>query len=324
MRIKILRILICLSFFFVPEVYADQYPSKVITIVVPFSAGGPADVLARLLARPMGASLKTQVIIENVTGAGSTIGANRVAKAPPDGYTLLLHNLGHSTAISLYRKLAYHPINDFEPIGLIADIPMTLVTKKDLPPNDLKELLAYVKTHRQKINLANAGPGSSAHFCGMLFQTAIQTELTTIPYAGTAPAMIDLLGGQVDILCDQVNNTISQVKAGKIKIIGVTTKKRLPALPNVPSLHEAGLPNFEITVWNGLYAPKGTPKEIIKMLSLALQESLRDAALKQRCAELGVEVMTESSATPEALRAHLKAEIEKWAPIIKKAGVYAD
>jgi tripartite-type tricarboxylate transporter receptor subunit TctC len=324
MRITILRILICLSFFFVSQAFADQYPSKVITIVVPFSAGGPADVLARLLARPMGASLKTQVIIENVTGAGSTIGANRVAKASPDGYTLLLHNLGHSTAISLYRKLAYHPINDFEPIGLIADIPMTLVTKKDLPPNNLKELLAYVKANRQKINLANAGPGSSAHFCGMLFQTAMQMELTTIPYAGTAPAMIDLLGGQVDILCDQVNNTISQIKAGKIKIIGVTTKKRLPTLPDVPSLHEAGLQNFEITVWNGLYAPKGTPKEIIKTLSLALQESLRDAGLKKRCAELGVEVMPESSATPEALRAHLKGEIEKWAPIIKKAGVYAD
>lgn len=324
MCIKILRILICFSFFFVPQAYADQYPSKVITIVVPFAAGGPADVLARLLARPMGTSLKTQVIVENVTGAGSTIGANRVAKAPPDGYTLLLHNLGHSTAISLYRKLPYHPINDFEPIGLIADIPMTLVTKKDLPPNDLKELLAYVKTHRQKINLANAGPGSSAHFCGMLLQTAMQMELTTIPYAGTGPAMIDLLGGQVDILCDQVNNTIGQIKGGKIKIIGVTTKKRLPTLPNVPSLHEAGLPNFEVAVWNGLYAPKGTPKEIIKMLSLALQESLRDAALKQRCAELGIEMMDESSATPEALRAHLKAEIEKWGPIIKKAGVYAD
>ena len=178
---------------------------------------------------------------------------------------------------------------------------MTLVTKKDLPPNDLKELLAYVKTHKQKINLANAGPGSSAHLCGMLFQTAIQTELTTIPYAGTAPAMIDLLGGQVDILCDQVNNTIGQIKGGKIKIIGVTTKKRLPTLPNVPSLHEAGLPNFEVAVWNGLYAPKGTPKEIIKTLSQALQESLRDPALKQRCAELGIEVTPESSATPEAV-----------------------
>lgn len=321
---RALRILICLMLLLAPQVHADPYPSKVITVVVPFAAGGPADVLARLLARPMGASLKAQVIVENVTGAGATIGANRVAKAPPDGYTLLLHNLGHSTAISLYRKLSYHPLNDFEPIGLIADIPMTLVTKKEFPPNDLKELLAYIKTHKQKINLANAGPGSSAHLCGMLFQAAIQTELTTIPYTGTGPAMIDLLGGQVDILCDQVNNTIGQIKSGKIKIIGVTTKKRLPTLPNVPSLHEAGLPNFEVAVWNGLYAPKGTPKAVINMLASALQESLKDPALRQRCAELGIEVTTEANANPDALRAHLRAEIEKWAPIIKKAGVYAD
>lgn len=321
---RALRILICLMLLLAPQVHADPYPSKVITVVVPFAAGGPADVLARLLARPMGASLKAQVIVENVTGAGATIGANRVAKAPPDGYTLLLHNLGHSTAISLYRKLSYHPLNDFEPIGLIADIPMTLVTKKEFPPNDLKELLAYIKTHKQKINLANAGPGSSAHLCGMLFQAAIQTELTTIPYTGTGPAMIDLLGGQVDILCDQVNNTIGQIKSGKIKIIGVTTKKRLPTLPNVPSLHEAGLPNFEVAVWNGLYAPKGTPKAVINMLASALQESLKDPALRQRCAELGIEVTAEANANPDALRAHLRAEIEKWAPIIKKAGVYAD
>lgn len=321
---KILRVLFCLSFFFVPQVFADQYPSKVITIIVPFAAGGPTDVVARLLARPMGAALKTQVIVENVAGAGGTIAAARVAKSAPDGYTIFIHHIGHSTAVSLYRKLAYDPISDFEPIGLVADIPMTLVTKKDLPPNDLKELLAYIKTHRQKINLANAGIGSAAHLCGMLFQTAIHTDLTTVPYGGTGPAMNDLLGGQVDIMCDQVNNTISQIKGGRIKIIGVTTKKRLPVLPDVPTLHEAGLPNFEVAVWNGLYAPKGTPKAIIDRLSQVLQESLKDPTLRQRCAELGIEVMHESRAVPEALRTHLKSEIDKWGPIIKKAGIYAD
>ncbi len=321
---RILRVFVCLSLFFVSQAYADQYPSKVITIVVPFTAGGPTDTVARLLARAMGTSLKQQVIVENVAGAGGTVGANRVAKAAPDGYTMLLHHIGHSTAPTLYRKLPYNSITDFEPIGLVADIPMTLVAKKDFPANDLKEMIAYVKANSLKINLANAGIGAASHLCGMLFQTAIQTDLTTVPYGGTGPAMNDLLGGQVDLMCDQVTSTIGQVKGGKIKIFGVTTKKRIPSLPDVPTLHEAGLPNFEVAVWNGLYAPKGTPKAIIEKLTQALQESLRDATLRQRFADLGTEVMPESRGTPEALRTQLKSEIEKWAPIIKKAGAYAD
>ncbi|MDZ4183568.1 MAG: tripartite tricarboxylate transporter substrate binding protein BugD [Desulfuromonadales bacterium] len=321
---KILRVLLCLSLFFVTQVYADQYPSKVITIVVPFTAGGPTDAVARLLARSMSTALKQQVIVENVAGAGGTIGATRVAKAAPDGYTMLLHHIGHSTAPTLYRKLPYNSITDFEPIGLVADIPMTLVAKKDFPANDLKELIAYVKANSAKINLANAGVGAASHLCGMLFQTAIQTDLTTVPYGGTGPAMNDLLGGQVDLMCDQVTSTITQIKGGKIKVFGVTTKKRIPALPDVPTLHEAGLPNFEVAVWNGLYAPKGTPKAIIEKLTQALQESLKDATLRQRFADLGTEVMPESRGTPEALRTQLKSEIDKWAPIIKKAGVYAD
>jgi len=322
---NILRIFLCLVFLGLSQAYAaEPYPSKVISIVVPFTAGGPTDTVARLMSRAMGTALKTQMIVENVDGAGGTIGAARVAKAAPDGYTIFLHHIGHSTAPSLYRKLPYNSITDFEPIGLINEVPMTLIARKDFPAKDLKELIAYVKANKEKINLANAGLGAVSHLCGMLFQTAIQTDLTTIPYKGTGPAMNDLLGGQVDIMCDQTTNTTSQIKGGKVKVYGVTTRKRVASLPDVPTLNEAGLPNFEISAWHGLYAPKGTPKAVIDTLAKALQEALKDPTVKLRFAELGTEPVEEKRATPEALRAHLKAEIDKWAPIIKKAGTYAD
>lgn len=303
---------------------AQDYPHKVITIVVPYAAGGPTDTVARLIAQPMSKTLKQQVIIENVLGAGGTIAANRVAKASPDGYTLFLHHIGHSTAPALYRKLPYDAINDFEPIGLVNETPMTLVAKKDFPANDLKSLIAYVKANKEKINLANAGLGAASHLCGMLFMSAIQTDLTTVPYNGTGPAMNDLLGGQVDLMCDQTTNTTSQIKAEKIKVYGVTTLKRLPSLPKVPTLDEAGLKGFEISVWHGVYAPKGTPKPIIDKLTAALQDAIKDSNVKQRFGELGAEAVAANRATPDALRKHLKAEIDKWTPIIKKAGVYAD
>jgi tripartite-type tricarboxylate transporter receptor subunit TctC len=303
---------------------AQEYPSKVITMVVPFAAGGPTDTVARLIAAPMSKTLKQQVIVENVGGAGGTIAANRVAKAAPDGYTLLIHHIGHSTAPALYRKLPYDPINDFEPIGLINEVPMTLVAKKDFPPKDLKELISYVKANKDKVNLANAGLGAASHLCGMLFMAAIQTELTTVPYNGTAPAMNDLLGGQVDLMCDQTTNTTSQIKAGKIKVYGVTTLKRVASLPKVPTLDEAGLKGFEVSVWHGLYAPKNTPKPVIDKLTKALQDALKDNNVKQRFGELGAEPVAPDRATPDALRKHLKAEVDKWSPIIKKAGVYAD
>jgi tripartite-type tricarboxylate transporter receptor subunit TctC len=322
---KILLMLMS-SFLFLGAAQANaaEYPSKVITIIVPFSAGGPSDTVARLLAQTMSSSLKTQVIVENVAGAGGTIGAARVAQAPPDGYTLLVHHIGHATAPALYRKLTYNPITDFEPIGLINDGAMTLVARKDFPPKDLKELIANVKTNKDKVNLANAGVGSASHLAGLLFMTAIETDLTTIPYKGTGPAMNDLLGGQVDFMIDQTTNTTSHIKAGKIKVYAVTTPQRLPSMPEVPTMHEAGLPNFKMTVWHALYAPKGTPKPIIDRLSKALQEALQDANLKQRYAELGAEAVAQDRATPDALRGHLKAQIEQWGPIIKKAGVYAD
>jgi len=303
---------------------AQEYPQKPITVVVPFSAGGPTDTVARLLGVAMGKGLRTQMIVENVGGAGGTIGAARVAKAPPDGYTLLLHHIGQSTAPALYRKLPYDAVGDFEPVGLINEVPMTLVARKDFPPSDLRALIAFVKANKDKVSYANAGLGAASHLCGMLFMSAIDTDLTTVPYKGTGPAMNDLLGGQVDFMCDQTTNTTSQIKAGKIKVYGVTTKTRVPSLRDVPTMHEAGLPNFEVSVWHAFYAPKGTPRPIVEKLAKALQEALRDTTVKQRFAELGTEPVAESRATPEALRAHLRAEIDKWAPIIKKAGVFAD
>jgi len=319
-----LRIAVCLVLLSAPDLGAQQYPAKVITLIVPFAAGGPTDTVARLLAQPMGALLKQQVIIENVVGAGGTIAANRVAKAAPDGYTIFIHHIGHSTAPALYRKLPYNSLTDFEPIGMVNEVPMTLVAKKDFPPKDLKEMIAYIKANKDKVTLANAGLGAASHLCGMLFMTAVQTEFTTVPYEGTGPAMNDLLGGQVDFMCDQTTNTTSQIKAERVKVYGVTSKKRVASLPNVPTLDEAGLKGFEVSVWHALYAPKGTPAGVIEKLTQALQAGLKDPTVKQRHAELGAEVVTENRATPTALRAHLKAEIEKWGAIIKKAGVYAD
>ena len=321
---NVLRFIACLSVFCLSQASAQEYPTKVITMVVPFAAGGPTDTVARLIGAPMSKTLKQQIIVENVLGAGGTIAANRVAKSAPDGYTLLIHHIGHSTAPALYRKLPYNALNDFEPIGLINEVPMTLVAKKDFPARDLKELIAYVKANKEKINLANAGLGAASHLCGMLFMSAIQTELTTVPYNGTGPAMNDLLGGQVDMMCDQTTNTTSQIKAEKIKVYGVTTKKRVASLPNVPTMDEAGLKGFEVSVWHGLYAPKGTPKPVIDKLAKALQAALKDDNVKQRFAELGTEPVAENRAAPAALHAHLKAEIDRWSPIIKKAGVYAD
>lgn len=321
---RIMMVLAILTLLGTQNVLAQEYPNKVITVVVPFTAGGPTDTVARIMAVPMGKNLNVQLIVENVGGAGGTLGANRVAKAPPDGYTIFLHHIGMATAPALYRKLPYDPIKDFEPIGLINEVPMTLVAKKDFPAKDLKELVAYVKANKGKVNLANAGLGAASHLCGTLFMSTIETDLTTIPYSGTGPAMNDLLGGQVDFMCDQTTNTSSQIKAGKIKVYGVTTKKRVPSLPNVPTMDEAGLKGFEVSIWHAFYAPKGTPKPIIDKLVKALQFALKDSMVNQRFADLGTAPVSEDRATPESLRRHLKAETDKWGPILRKAGAYAD
>jgi tripartite-type tricarboxylate transporter receptor subunit TctC len=325
MKAKSLRLLAGLTLMASAIAQAQSaYPTKTITMIVPFAAGGPTDTVARLVAQSMARTLKQTVIVENVGGAGGTIGAARVAKADPDGYTLFLHHIGQATAPSLYRKLTYNAIDSFEPIGLVTDVPMTIVARANFPAKDFKELLAYVKANKDKVSYANAGVGSASHLCGMLFMSAIDTDLTTVPYKGTGPAMNDLLGGQVDLMCDQTTNTTSQIKSGKIKVYGVTTKTRVPSLADVPTVHEAGLPNFEVAVWHGLYAPKGTPKPAIDTLAGALQQALKDPNVKTRFAELGTEPVPDAKARPEALRTFLKSEIDKWAPIIKKAGVYAD
>ncbi len=238
MKLKMLCAAACLTAFGTGLAHAQAYPTKTITMIVPFAAGGPTDTVARLVAQSMGNTLKQQIIVENVGGAGGTIGAARAAKAAPDGYTLFLHHIGQSTAPALYRKLRYDAITSFEPIGLITDVPMTLVAQGNFPAKDMKELITYVKANKDKVTYANAGLGSASHLCGMLFMTAIGVELTTVPYKGTGPAMNDLLGGQVDFMCDQTTNTTSQIKGGKIKAYGVTTKTPVASLPNLPTLDE--------------------------------------------------------------------------------------
>ncbi|HEY1059293.1 MAG TPA: tripartite tricarboxylate transporter substrate binding protein BugD [Limnobacter sp.] len=302
----------------------DPYPSKPITMLVPFAAGGPTDTVARLLGQSMSKDLGQQVIVENVGGAGGTLGAGRAAKSPNDGYTIFLHHIGHSTAPSLYRKLSYKPVDDFEFIGLVTDVPMTIVARGDFPAKNMQEFLAYVKANKDKVTYANAGIGSASHLCGMLFMTAIQTDLTTVPYKGTGPAMNDLLGGQVDFMCDQTTNTTSQIKGGKIKAFAVTTKTKVPSLPDLPTLDKSGLPGFEVAVWHGLYAPKGTPKPVIDRLVKSLQLALKDPTVIARMADLGTEPVDAKRATPEALKKHLESEIARWSPIIAKAGQYAD
>ena len=306
------------------KVSAQDYPTKFVTMIVPFAAGGPTDTVARLIAQSMGKTLKQQVIVENVGGAGGTLGAGRMAKAAPDGYTLLLHHIGQATSATLYRKLPYKPVDDFATIGLVTEVPMTLIGRKDLPAKDLKELIAYIQANKDKVSLANAGVGAASHLCGMLFMSAIETSLATIPYKGTGPAMNDLVSGQVDLMCDQTTNTTSQIKGGAVKAYAVTTRERLATLPELPTMQESGFPGFEVTIWHGLYAPKGTPKPVIDKLTAALQEALADETVKSRFAELGTDPVAKDRATPEALRTHLVAEIDKWAPVIKKAGIYAD
>ena len=320
----LLAALTALTVVLAPDVSAEGYPTRPVALVVPFAAGGPTDVVARTLAQAMSKPLGQTVVVENKLGAGGTIAANYVAKAAPDGYTLFIHHTGMATAPALYRKLPFDPMTDFEYIGQVADVPMTLLGRKDLPPDTLKDLVPYLKANAQKINLANAGLGAVSQLCGMLFMQAIGTEFTEVPFQGTAPAMVALLGGQVDLLCDQTTQTIPQIKGGKVKFYGVTTKERIKALPDAPTLDEQGLKGFEVLVWHGVYAPKGTPKEALDKLNAALRVALKDPAVAARLAELGGQIVPESKQTPAALRTWLKAEIDKWGPIIRKAGTYAD
>ena len=303
---------------------AQNYPTKPIYLYIPFAAGGPTDTLGRHLAHAMGKPLKQQMIVENVVGAGGTIAVARAAKAAPDGYTVLLHHIGMSTAPWLYRTLTFDPLKDFEYIGEVADVPMTMIARGNFPAASFKEFLAYIKAFKDKVTYANAGLGAASHLCGLLFMAAIQTDFTTVPYKGTAPAMNDLLGGQVDFMCDQTTNTTGQIQGGKVKVYGVTSKKRVPSLPDIPTLDEQGITGFEVVVWHGLYVPKGTPKPVVDRLNAALQEAIKDADFKANLAKLGAEPVSADRARPEALHKFLQSEIAKWGPIIKKAGQYAD
>jgi tripartite-type tricarboxylate transporter receptor subunit TctC len=302
--------------------FAQQYPTKNITLLVPYAAGGPTDTVARVVAQSMAKSLGRTVVVENKPSAGGILAPETAKNSKADGYTLLIHHVGMSTTPALYRNLRFNPLSDFDYIGLVNDVPMTLIARANFPAKDFKEFLGYVKANKDKVSYANAGIGAASHLCGMLFMSAIQTDMLTVPYKGTGPAMNDLLDGQVDFMCDQTTHTTSQIKSGKVKVFGVTSLKRVASLPDIPTLDEQGLKGFEVGIWHGLYGPKGMPKPVRRQA--ALQAALKDETVKKRFADLGARTYPPEKATPQALQAHLKSEIDKWGPLIKKAGVYAD
>jgi putative tricarboxylic transport membrane protein len=303
---------------------AQDYPTRPINIVVPAAAGGPTDTISRITAQAMSKHLGQQITIENAGGAGGTIGTARVVRADPDGYTLLIYHVGLSTAATLYRKLPYDTKSAFAPVGLITDAPMTIIGRSDLEPNTLAELVAWLKGRSAKTTFGNAGIGSASHLCGMLFMSQLQLQLTTVPYRGTAPVMNDLIGKQIDISCDQATNTTGPISGKQIKAYAVTTKARLKSLPDLPTADEAGLKGFEVGVWHGVFAPKGTPSAIVQRLSGALKAALTDPDLVKRFNDINTDPMAQERATPEAAGRTLVSEIDRWAPIIKAAGEYAD
>ncbi len=300
---------------------AQKYPDKPISLVVPFAAGGPTDTIARLLATNMSKTLGQTVVVENVAGAGGTVASAKVAKSKPDGYTIYIHHMGMATAQALYDKLPYDPLKDFEYIGQVADVPMVLLGSKNFPPNNFKELEAYIRANKDKVTMANAGPGAVSQLCGLIFQSRLGVRVTTVPYKGTGPALTDLVGGQVNLLCDQTTQTIPFIKEGKVKVYGVTTPKRLSALPNVPTLDEQGMKGFDVKVWHGIYAPLGTPKPILDRLNAALKKALTDPDLKARLDSSNIDIVPVSKQNGESLKAHLDAEINRWGPIIRKANI---
>jgi len=322
--LKLMLALACVVCIGATSAAAQDFPSRPATLMMPYAAGGPGDAITRIVGQGMSKVLGKQFLVENVAGAGGTIGTAKVAAAPPDGYSLLVMHLGHAANTALYPNLGYDAVADFEPIGMIAESPMAFVARKDLPAANFKDLVAYVKAGKEKVTVGHAGIGSASHLCGLLFFSAIETTVTTVPYKGTGPALNDLIGGQFDFMCDQTLNTLQTVNAGLIKAYAVTTRARLAVAPDLPTAAEAGLPGFETAVWFAMYAPKGTPKAVIDTLAGALQAALRDPDVKSRLAGSGAETVAQERATPEALRAHLAAEIAKWGPIIRKAGVYAE
>ena len=303
---------------------AQDYPTRPINVIVPAAAGGPTDAISRITTQAMSKILGQQITIENAGGAGGTIGTGRVVRADPDGYTLLIYHVGLATAATLSRKLPYDTKSAFAAIGLVTEAPMTIIGRLDLPPDSLRDLVAYLKGAGAKTTLANAGIGSASHLCGMLLMSQLQVTLTTVPYRGTGPVMNDLLGKQVDMTCDQATNTTGLILSKQVKAYAITTKSRLPSLPDLPTADEAGLKGFELAVWHGVFAPRGTPPAIVEKLSMALIGALKDPDLVKRFREISTEPMPADRATPTAAQRTLTSEIDRWAPIIKAAGEYAD
>ncbi len=302
--------------------HAADFPSRSINMIVPFAAGGPTDNVARSLGEAMREPLGQTVVVENKGGAGGSIGTSQVARAKPDGYNILLMQIGFSTAPSLYKNPGYDPLTSFQPIGLVVDVPMTIIARSDFPPNNIEELVTYLKDNAEKINLANAGIGAASHLCGTMLLNALGVDMVTVPYSGTAPAMNDLLGKQVDVMCDQTTNTTQHIKAGTVKAYAVTSKQRVPTLPDLPTMQEAGFKDFEVGIWHGMWAPKDTPKDVTDKLVHALQVGMADENFKKRMAGLGATVLADE-ANPEALTKKVEQQVPQWADLFKKSGVQA-
>ena len=305
---------------FVAPAEAQTYPTRSITMIVPFAAGGPTDVVARIVTAHMAQTLGQSVIIENVVGAGGTTATTRAARAANDGYTLITGHMGtHAASVPLYPKLAYHPEKDFEPIALLAGTPILILARKDFPPKDLKEFVAYVKANAEKVNAAHAGVGSVSHVSCELLHSILDIKPVGVPFNGTGPAMNALVAGQVDYMCDQIVNAVPQINAGTIKAYAIATPERNPSLPNVPTTAEAGLPKFQAQAWNAMFAPKGTSPAIVASLNAAASKALDDETVKKRLLELGSVIPTPAERTPEALATLVKNEIAKWTPVLKPA-----
>jgi tripartite-type tricarboxylate transporter receptor subunit TctC len=305
-----------------PAAQAQSWPSRPITMIVPFAAGGPTDVVARIVGDHMSRTLGQQIVVENVTGAGGTTGITRAKQATPDGYTIAMGHMGtHGAAPALYPNLRYDPAKDFEPIGVAAGTPILVVAKKDFPATNLKEFIDQLKANGPKLNEANAGVGSVSHTTCTLFQSITGTKFTRVPYRGTGPALNDLVAGQVDFGCDQIVNLVPQIQAGTIKAIAIATKERSPSLPNVPTTKEGGLPEYEVSAWNAVFAPKGTPPDITAKLVDALDKSLSDETTRKRLLELGGIIPEGADRGPQALQKLVETEVARWTPVLKAAGV---
>ncbi len=300
---------------------AQDFPNRPLSMMMPYAPGGPGDTITRVFAGAMQKHLGQQIVVENTAGASGTIGTAKVARAKPDGYTLLMIHVSHATNQAMFKNLPYHPVDDFEPIGRATNGPMVIVTRNDFPAKDLTEFVSYVKANGPKISLAHAGVGSASHLCGLMMQSALNVRMNDIPYKGTGPALTDLMGGQVDVLCDQTSGTVPPVKAGKVKAYAAAGKARLSGLPDVPAITEAGVQGLDINISFGLYAPKGTPKPVLDQLTAALQKSVSDPEVRQRLESMGISAVSPDQARPEALRAHLKYEMDTLGPLLTKAGV---